>query len=162
LLGQLYVQRGRWDAAAAQFRQASALAPREAEYHCNLGFTLDAGGDHEAAAAAYARGFHLDTAVVDQAQRGAQSLLKHRNPRLPGRLAEALFRAQQAKAASQGQNPDVLLTLAEAWQANGRTAEAVAEARRALVLARSSGPPDLVKRIEEQLRQYESTPGRTP
>jgi hypothetical protein len=89
-------------------------------------------------------------------------LLKFRDPRLPGFLSETLFLAQQAAAATQGQNVDVLLTLAEAWQANGRTAEAVAEARRALALARSTGPPDLVRRIEEQLRKYESTPGRTP
>jgi Flp pilus assembly protein TadD len=161
-LGKLWLRRGRLDTAAAQFREAVDRAPLKAEYHCNLGFTLDAQGNHEAAAAAYARGMQLDAAVAQRANQVAQLLLKFRDPRLPGFLSETLFLAQQAAAATQGQNVDVLLTLAEAWQANGRTAEAVAEARRALALARSTGPPDLVRRIEEQLRKYESTPGRTP
>jgi Flp pilus assembly protein TadD len=161
-MGKLWLRRGRLDTAAAHFRQAIELSPRQADYHCNLGFVLDAQGEHDAAAYAYALGMQLDPAVADRAQRGAQLLLNNRDPRLPGFLSEALFRAQQAKAATQGQNLNVLLTLAKAWQANGRTAEAVAEVCRALTLARSTGPPELVKRIEAQLRQYESTPGRTP
>jgi tetratricopeptide (TPR) repeat protein len=161
-LGQLSLHRGRWDTAAAQFRQAIKLTPLAAEYHCNLGFTLDAQGDHEAAAAAYARGVQLDPAMADRFQQRVRRLLEKRDSRLPGFLVEALLRAQQAKAVTQGQNPDVLLTLAEAWQVNGRTAEALAEARRALALARSTGPPDLVERIEEQLRLIQRAVGHTP
>jgi hypothetical protein len=100
--------------------------------------------------------------MADRFQQRVRRLLEKRDSRLPGFLVEALLRAQQAKAVTQGQNPDVLLTLAEAWQVNGRTAEALAEARRALALARSTGPPDLVERIEEQLRLIQRAVGHTP
>ncbi len=154
-LGLAQLRANQLEEARDCFRKAIELDPIGAEACWNLAFVLDAQGDREGAAAAAARGQQLDPAFAERAWRRAQYLLQLNNPKYRC-LPEALFRAQQANVASGHRNPDMLLTLAEAWAVNGRPTEAVATARRALAVARETGRLNLLDAIQMRLQEYRS------
>lgn len=57
---------GRWDEAETELRRALFLNPYQAEWHFNLGLTLEAAGRHADAAAAFERCFELHSADSDR------------------------------------------------------------------------------------------------
>ena len=57
---------GRWDEAETELRRALFLNPYQAEWHFNLGLTLEAAGRHSDAASAFERCFELHSADSDQ------------------------------------------------------------------------------------------------
>ena len=57
---ELY-EAGRWDEAEKELREAIARNPYQAEWHFNLGLTLEAGGRFRDAASAYKKAFELGT-----------------------------------------------------------------------------------------------------
>lgn len=57
---------GRWDEAETELRRALFLNPYQAEWHFNLGLTLEAAGRHVDAASAFERCFELHTADSDR------------------------------------------------------------------------------------------------
>lgn len=63
---------GRWDEAETELRRALFLNPFQAEWHFNLGLTLEAAGRHTDAASAFERCFELHS---DDSQRDANSAL---------------------------------------------------------------------------------------
>ncbi len=63
---------GRWDEAETELRRALFLNPFQAEWHFNLGLTLEAAGRNADAAAAFERSFELQT---DGSDRDANSAL---------------------------------------------------------------------------------------
>lgn len=63
---------GRWDEAETELRRALFLNPFQAEWHFNLGLTLEAAGRHTDAASAFERCFELHS---DDAERDANSAL---------------------------------------------------------------------------------------
>lgn len=56
---------GRWDEAETELRQALSLNPFQAEWHFNLGLTLEAAGRHDDAAGAFERCFDLKKGDAD-------------------------------------------------------------------------------------------------
>ena len=63
---------GRWDEAESELRSALSLNPYQAEWHFNLGLTLEAAGRHADAADAFAQAFRLHN---DEGNADAQSAL---------------------------------------------------------------------------------------
>jgi tetratricopeptide (TPR) repeat protein len=57
---------GRWDEAETELRRALFLNPYQAEWHFNLGLTLEAAGRHADAASAFERCFELHSADSDR------------------------------------------------------------------------------------------------
>jgi spermidine synthase len=66
-----------------------------------------------------------------------------------------IFLTKQACQATGHRQPDFTSTLAAAYAAAGRYADAIVTAREALAAASASGRGDLVREIEEQLREYQ-------
>lgn len=56
---------GRWDEAETELRRALSLNPFQAEWHFNLGLTLEAAGRHADAATAFERCFELHRGETD-------------------------------------------------------------------------------------------------
>lgn len=63
---------GRWDEAETELRRALFLNPYQAEWHFNLGLTLEAAGRHADAASAFERSFELHS---DESARDANSAM---------------------------------------------------------------------------------------
>lgn len=55
-----HYEAGRWDEAVAELRRALALNPYQAEWHFNLGLTLEAAGRYADAATSFGEAFTLD------------------------------------------------------------------------------------------------------
>lgn len=90
---------GRWDVAESELRRALAVNPYQAEWHFNLGLTLEAAGRHLDAAGSFQRAAELDTEQSQAAVLTGANLIRG------GRPAESL--AWLAKAADQ--QPDSTL-----------------------------------------------------
>jgi Flp pilus assembly protein TadD len=153
-LGIALFQKGRMAAACQCFREAVRLAPDTAEYHYNLATALEEQGNHEEAEMEYQQGIRLDSGWPKKADQMARELLNPETPKMRC-PPEALFRAKQASEANGNQRPDMLNTLAAAYAATGKLAEAVATERKAGELAESTGPPELVQDIRGKLQVYE-------
>ncbi|MBX3362664.1 MAG: tetratricopeptide repeat protein [Phycisphaeraceae bacterium] len=71
-----HYEAGRWEDAAAELRRALALNPYQAEWHFNLGLTLDAAGRHSDAAVSFGRASDLSPEDVRLAVMTGSSLLR--------------------------------------------------------------------------------------
>lgn len=92
---------GRWDEAESELRQALSLNPYQAEWHFNLGLTLEAAGRHADAANAFAEAYRLHE---DEGSADGQSALYAAVNRIregtPERALEWLDRAERLEPGS--------------------------------------------------------------
>lgn len=157
LLGVIASQVGRHDAAVELFRQAIALSPESAMYHCNLGYALRNTGRLEEAVVA------LRTSVALQPE-GAEA---HNNLGLAlmdrGELDEAVARFREA-IRHKSDFAEAHNNLGNALGKVGSRTEAIAEYRLALQLqpdfadARSNLGTALVdeRRLDEALAEFDA------
>jgi tetratricopeptide (TPR) repeat protein len=75
---------------------------------------------------------------------------------------EAVELAEKACKQTKRQNPEVLHAAARAWFVDGQLKKAVAAEREAVNLAAQHNQPDLLKRCEQSLQQYEAAIRRRP
>lgn len=112
---------GRWDEAETELRRALSLNPYQAEWHFNLGLTLEAAGRHQAAAESFERCFDLKSADSDPDSNSAllvaSNLIRAGNPEPALRWID---RASEIDTA----NPAVLVQRIEALGDLGRHDEA--------------------------------------
>jgi protein O-mannosyl-transferase len=118
--------------------------------HQYLGDVHAAQNDRGGAAAEY------ELALADWpdnygANRGLAALLLGADGAVRGDPARAVFLAERASALSQRRKPEALATLASAYTAAGRGADADTVAREALALARATGNRPLIASLEAQL-----------
>jgi len=146
MLGWLAYLDGKVADAADYFRKADELQPFTAEINYRWGLALLMLEKWPDAAAR----FHLAT-VVDPKHAGAHQGLSHALRRM-GQTAEAIRFARRAARLTNFTNPDVLLTLADAYAAANRFDEAEEAANKALDAAVASAPgmvPQIQRRLEE-------------
>jgi len=175
---------GRPDDAMAHYREAVRLAPDDARGRFNLGAALAARGQLDEAATAYRDALRREPALAEahlalgdllSMQRSrAAALAEYRTalaarPDWPaaqarvasvlatapdGDAAEAVRLAERARDASGGGDPEILKTLASAYAAAGRLADAAHVAERAAEVARSAGLESLAADAERLRAAY--------
>jgi tetratricopeptide (TPR) repeat protein len=157
---QVLYRQGKNREAVECCRRALAHVPQNLGARCTLAFLLAQQGDTAAAHAEYQRTLRQAPDWPREAGRLAWS--RATDPDVRKRNGpEAVLLATQACQATAFQDPELLDVLAVAHAEVGQFAEAEAEERQALALARSR--PDLAARIEGQLRQFEKRqPLRVP
>ncbi|MDH5176465.1 MAG: tetratricopeptide repeat protein [Gammaproteobacteria bacterium] len=123
-------ERGHVDEAAAAQRKATELVPSSANAWSNLGGILQMKGDVDGAVEAYGRSLQLEPSKDAYSNLGTLYFYSNRFP-------EAV--ANYERAAALGEHDYVIQgNLADAlWQAPGRREDAVAQYRRAILLAES-------------------------
>jgi tetratricopeptide (TPR) repeat protein len=146
MLGWLAYLDGKPAEASDYYREADRVQPFTAEINYRWGLALLALGKWPDAAAR----FHQAT-VVDPNHAGAYQGLSHALREM-GEATEAILFARRAARLTQHTNPDVLLTLADAYAAANRLDEAAAAADEALAAAATAAPqmvPEIRRRLED-------------
>jgi tetratricopeptide (TPR) repeat protein len=144
---------GRADEAIAHYRQAVRLMPDYAKAHHNLANALASVGRAGEAVEHY----HQVLRLLPDSKAAHNSLawlLATREPANGGDPARAVPLAERACELSGQENAQCLDTLAAAYAAAGRFADAVMTAERAVQLAASSGQTTLAKNIQSRLEWY--------
>ena len=159
-LGLAFLRKGDRDEAGRNFREAIRLEPATAEYHFNLAAVLDEQGDREAARAERDEGLRLDAGWPERTRRVAEALLQTNvaQMRCP---AEALFLAREACAATDGRRPEMLDTLAAAYDAMDDPEEALKTEKEALAAAEAGGQTEWVQPLQDKVRRLQEQAGRS-
>jgi len=161
-LGLVLLQAGQTDQAITQFQAALAAEPNNAPAYCHLAQAWIQKGHLEEAIAQYQAALALsptDPATLNN----LAWLLATRPAPAPGDGAKAVELAVRANQLSKGGNPSVLGTLAAAYAASGRFAEAVSTARKASELALAQTNSAQASALQAQIKLYQSgVPFRDP
>ena len=154
-LGIALASSGKLDEAIEHFRQALLLRPSFADAHFNLGLALSTQKVFGEAIQHYEQAVQLapDFAV---ARRELAWLLVTREGGTPEDAARAIQLAERARRLASGQQPVYLDTLAAAYAAAHRFAEAIATAEKALELANTAGQTQLATEIQNRLKLYQA------
>jgi tetratricopeptide (TPR) repeat protein len=159
-LGTELARNGRADDAVAAWQRATVANPAFAPAYFNLGNALGAQGKGKLALAAWRSGLALDPNHVPTLRRAAWLLATGRDASLRN-PADAVALAEHAGRLTGGQDASVLDSLAAAYAAAGRFADAVETGNRAQRLAAQQDKPDLASQIKARVALYErKTPYR--
>jgi len=153
-LGDLLLQQGKPAEAMVLFSQALRLDPTLPDAPYNLGLIFAKQGQIAAAIAAYREAWRRRPAWTPAANSLAWLLATQDNPSLQD-VAEALQLAETASQATDYRDATVLHTLAVAYAAAGRLADAIQTAHKALEYAKAAENAPLAEAIQERLRGYE-------
>ncbi len=149
-LGRALANQGRLDEALDALAAATRLEPTSAEFAALHARILDRAGRVPQAIAGYREAIALGAPAPDLRNNLAW-LLATSDLGGPGAAAEAVALAEQAVAALGGRDAGALDTLAVAYAAAGRHAEARSATARALVLAEAGGDHELAAQLRERL-----------
>ncbi len=147
--------------AEGEYRVALRLRPDFAEAYYGLSLVHVTRGAVADAIAALRQAVRLRPDWPVPAEALAYLLVTAQDPALRN-TAEAITLAESARAAAGRDTAHLLETLALAYAAAGRLAEATATARAAIELARSEENPDLAAVLEGRLQSYERALGSAP
>lgn len=147
MLGWLAFLQDKAADAEEAYRRADELEPFSAKLKYQRGLALRKLGRLKEAIECFRRGLTIDPNHGGICQ-ALSDALRHQ-----GQAAEAVRFGRRAARLTRFQNPDVLVTLAEAYAAAGRFADADATATRALTVART-GNPELVPHIRRSLEGF--------
>jgi tetratricopeptide (TPR) repeat protein len=150
MLGWLSYLKGRGNEAVESFRRADAIQPFSAEINYRWGLALMSLEKWPEAERRFRQVLYVDPNHAGGCQGLSHAL------RRDGRPEDALLFARRAARATQMENADVLLSLADTYADNGRWAEAADVARQALEVARANSP-NLVPLID---RRYQDLKAR--
>lgn len=147
---------GRWDSAAADFRQALKLSPRAVQFQFYLAHALGKAGDHEESRQLYDEALERSptwfrTAAVDAWRMSTSADPRERANFWPECLAEQAVEASGDPATRMF----YLDVLAAAYAHDGKFEQAVTTAEQALEYARAAKQSDLSAAIEDRLKLYE-------
>ncbi len=154
-LGHALVLQGKMQEAADQFSEELRITPDDAEAHDNLGNALAALGKVHEAVSQYEQTLQLTPDNPD-AQNNLARLLSVLSRPAGGDPVRALALAQRACESTGYETPAYLDTLALAEAANGHLQDAIATARKAMELARSTGQTELAGEIGARLELYQA------
>jgi tetratricopeptide (TPR) repeat protein len=133
-LAQLAYLDGRWDAAVALFAAVAEIEPYDANIHHGWGLALEKMGRPEEAALHFQRALAIDPGHV-AANVSLNTLLLKKEE-----VEEALLHARRAVRWTHAQNATALLTLADAYTAARRPADARKTLQQALQAAQTTSP----------------------
>ena len=149
MLGWLAYLRGAAAESVEYYRRAAEIDPESAQINYQAGLSLIKLEGYEEAAAALRRTLVIDPNHAGACQALCQSL------REIGKTGEAVRYGRKAARLTESKNPDVLLTLADAYASAGRYADAREAADRALPLAEANSP-DLADQLRGRLALWKS------
>ena len=152
-LGTALWQVGRAQEAIGEYRQALRINTDFAEAHESLAFVLKQTGSIREAIGEYEQALRLKPDNLN-VQNSLARLLATHTPAEGGDTVRAITLAQEVCQNTANRAAPYLDTLAVAYAANGRFNDAVTTAQRALELAQSAGPTQLVGQIEMRLELY--------
>jgi tetratricopeptide (TPR) repeat protein len=132
MLGWLAYTDARFKEAVQAYRQADAIEPFSAHVKYYLGLALAKVGQLPEAVASFRQALDIDPSHAGACQGLSHAL------RQQGQAVEALRYARRAAQLTRFENPDVLLSLADAYADAGRFDDAEATIRRALEAAQAS------------------------
>jgi len=144
---------GKIDEAIEQLQQVVRARPDDAKAHNNLGYALATVGRTSEATQQYHQCLQLAPDSIEAHLNLAWLLATHEAAQ-GGDPGRAVLLAQRARKLSRQENAQCLDTLAAAYAAAGRFAEAVATAERAVPLAESPGQATLAQQIQVRLELY--------
>jgi tetratricopeptide (TPR) repeat protein len=154
-LGDALVRLGRLPEAIVQYQQALQNNPGNADARSKLGAVLIATGHAQDARSQLEQALRINPDLIE-AQNNLAWVLAILPPAEGGDPVRAVALAERACERSGNRAPRYLDTLAAAYAAAGRFEDAVATARNAIDLARSTGQAELVEEIEARLEVYRS------
>jgi len=152
-LGNALSAVGRTSAAIEHYTEALRLKPNYADAHYNLGNVLAGRGRTGEAAEQYNQLLRLMPDSIEALNNLAWLLATH-EPAEGGDPDRAVRLAQRARELSGQENARCLDTLAAAYAAAGRCADAVITAERAVQLAEAARQTALAKDIQTRLELY--------
>jgi tetratricopeptide (TPR) repeat protein len=155
MLGWTAYLQGRAEEAVAAYRRADEIEPFDAKTNFHLGLALVRLGRLAEAGDCFRRVLTIDPGHAGGCQGLSQVLGQQ------GKPAEALHYARRAARLSRFENPDILVTLTEAYASAGRFAEAEATAARALEAAQK-GDPQRVPQVRWRLEKARGRGGVSP
>ena len=148
-----YLQQGNPEKAIKQYEQALKLSPRLVEARNNLATILCQKGEIERAISEWEEAIRLQPDNIDALNNLTWVLAMPRgNGSENG--AKALSLAQRLQELAGNDNPKTLRTIAAAYAANGKFAEALKDAEQGARLAREQGDAALAEALEGDLSTY--------
>lgn len=158
-LGFALLSLGRHERAASELRRAVAARPEHLEARFNLAEALRLAGDRTGALAEYRRILAVDDRLSGPLDGAARLLAARAEERGdPSAAGEAMALARRAVELTGGLDPGVLETLALAYAAAGRWAEAVSTLERAADVAPPEGTAALRARLDAYRRKASQRP----
>ncbi|MDG2307350.1 MAG: tetratricopeptide repeat protein [Candidatus Binatia bacterium] len=154
-LGLALQGEGDFEGARRQYERAVALEPTNAKFHLNLAVVLVELGDYVDGIGRYRVAMILAPREGAAANNLAWLLATHPDGALRDG-PESVRLARTALRWSGGQDAQALDTLAAAHAEAGDFIVAVRKARAAVRAARREGQPELARRVEGRLREYEA------
>jgi protein O-mannosyl-transferase len=153
LLGTANLRMMRWAEASTSMQRAVELRPKEPSYRCDFGLALQALGQNDKAREQYARASRLQSDWTNRFQTQAEKLL---GERAAGEhdYNRGLELALEICQATDYRDPQFLETLAAAYAATGKAAQAQETVLKALELAIAANRDDLAKKIRSQMASY--------
>ena len=140
----------RWPEALEHLRRGVELDPEAANGQNDLGIALARSGSLDEAI------LHIEKAVTLAPDAADYRYNLGRVMAAKGRFADALPEFEQAARLSRTPQPTVLQMLAAMYSENGRYADAVTTARRALELANQERDQALAASLQSNLQRYEA------
>ena len=153
-LGLVLTKQNRLPEAESHLRRARALGLDAPELNVALGDTLQRQGRMAEAADEFRAAVRLRPDWAVPANNLAWILATEHDPALR-RPEEAVTLAEGAVRGTRRDNPSILDTLAVAYAAAGRRADALVTAREALAVARAQQRNDLISILADRVRSYE-------
>jgi tetratricopeptide (TPR) repeat protein len=149
------LRKGRTDEAIDHYQKTLELRPANADAHANLGSAFLEKGRPQDAIAQYRDALQIAPENVAAQSNLAWLLATSSDPSVRNG-SEALRLAEQANRLSGGNRPLILHVLAAAYGENGRFADAIQAAERALQLADAQNNSTLVDALRKEIALYQS------
>ena len=154
-LGLAFAGQGKFDQAMAQYAEALRLRPADAQPHFLMGQARVRQGQWEQAAEHFRAALRLDSNHAKALMHLARLLAVTENPALRNG-PEAVRLAEHAAALTGGVNPLVLDTLAMAYAATGRFADATNTAQQVMDLFNALGEKAQAADAQARLQLYQA------
>jgi protein O-mannosyl-transferase len=154
-LGLALARKGMLDEPIVQFRAALEIKPDDAEAHANLAFALAQKGRLDEAIVQWQEVIRLQPDNVISLNQLAWMLASRPEASVQDR-ARAIELAQRAVKLVGEQDPNILDTLAAAYAAAGRFAEAIKTAEQALTLAANQNDTALAEPLSARIKLYQA------
>lgn len=155
-LGNIWLQQGKLQMAIDEYLQAIKNQPDYTATYINLGVASKQAGQTKQAITAYRKALELDRSNIDTMNNLAWVLITSSSNSVHS--AEALRLAEQANQLANGDNAQILRTLAAVYAKSGRYAEAIEAAQRALSSAKAQKNTALADVLQQEINLYEAEP----
>lgn len=154
-LSKVLLQQGKPDEAIKYLNGALRIKPDEAEVYANLGVAYSQLGKNEAAIQNWTKAMQLNPDNAEILNNMAWLLVTVGEVSKED-IAKAIEFARRACEITRYKKPSLLDTLAAAYAAAGRFAEATATAEKAMNVAMAAGRKDLAGEIQSRLELYKA------